>query len=284
MDPGWEIFADMVQQTVAAIRERDVDLPLVMGGLSPIDPDFLRQMEGQGGLDGIDVLAVHGFPLDWTLWPMEEWPERIGALREEFDRPVWVTETGVSSFASERIAARGLRRTREVLRGEKVYWYSLLDLDGEFDATTRHKEAEGSGYFRHFHYGLLRADGTPKAALDEFDADLGICQWFQYRDEASLELAVRWLERLDVREVRTGLSWAESHIEGAWYWFDTLMSALEPFDVCLTLCFTPPSRGMRADHTSPPRDTSEFAGFAAEVADRYVLPHVLPHRPALEQK
>lgn len=282
LDPGWSIYSEMVRQSSAAIRAVRPDLPLVLGGISPIDPGFLRQLAAQGALDAVDVLAVHGFPFDWNLWPIEEWPERIERIREEFGRPVWITETGVSSFGGEELALWGLKRSREILRDQRVYWYTLLDLDPAREATTRHKSAEGSSYWRHFHFGLLRHDGTPKRSLSGFSPEFGLCQWFHYRDERTLELAVRWMERLGVRQVRTGLSWAESHIPGATDWFDTLMSALEPFDVCVTLCFTPPSRGLRPDHTSPPVDVSEFACFAASIAERYAAP-VVPHLPAGEQ-
>jgi beta-xylosidase len=272
LDPGWSIFAEMVKQSSSEIRRFRPDLPLVLGGVSPIDAQFLRRLADQGVLDHVDVLAVHGFPLDWNLWPIDEWPRRVRQLRREFRKPVWITETGVSSFASEEVAAWGLQRSRQVLDGEKVFWYTLLDLAPEREATTRHKEAEGSSYFRHFHFGLLRADGTPKPGLHRFPPEFGICQWFHYQDERTLELAVRWLERLGIREVRTGLSWAESHLPGADRWFDTLMSALEPFNVCATLCFTPPSRGIRPDHTSPPAEVSEFAYFAGRMAERYAGP------------
>lgn len=110
--------------------------------------------------------------------------------------------------------------------------------------------------------------------MDDFDPAFGICQWFHFQDERTLETAVRWFERLGVRQVRTGLSWGESHLDGAEAWFDTLMSALEPFEVCATLCFTPPSVGVRPDHTSPPRDVSQFGTFAAEMARRYAPRHV----------
>lgn len=275
VDPGWTIYSEMVRQGSAAIRETGCDLPIVLGGLSPIDAGFLRKVRDQGGLAAVDAVALHGFPLDWNLWPIEDWPRHVEAIREEFGKPVWITETGVSSYASEEVAAWGLKRSRELLAGERVYWYTLLDLAPEREATTRHKHAEGSSYFRHFHFGLLRHDGTPKKAVHDFTADLGLCQWFHYGDERTLELAVSWFERLGVRHVRTGLSWADSHVPGAERWFDTVMSALEPFDVCATLCFTPPSRGLRADHTSPPLDVSEFADFAATMARRFAAPHVL---------
>jgi beta-xylosidase len=269
LDPDWSIFARLVHYAGHAIREVRPGLPIVLGGISPIDSGFLDQLQRQGALDVVNVIAVHGFPYDWNLWPPEEWPERLDHLRTQFRKPVWVTETGVSSFASEEVAAWGLRRCQEILAGEKVYWYTLIDLGPEREATTRHKQAEGTSYWRHFHFGLLRHDGTPKKSIDEFSPDFGICQWFHYEDERTLELAVRWFERLGIRHVRTGLSWAESHQPGAEAWFDTLMSALEPYDVCVTLCFTPPSRGLRPCHTSPPIDPGEFAFFARNVAERY---------------
>ena len=269
LDPGWRIYAEMVRAAAAALRRVRPDLPVLLGGISPIDPRFLRQLQGQGVLDSVDVLAVHGFPLDWNLWPLEEWPQHLRALADEFGKPVWVTETGVSSFASEAVAAWGLRRSLCILRGQKVFWYTLLDLAPGHEATTRHKQAEGSAYFRHFHFGLLRSDGTPKKALADFSPEFGICQWFQFGDERSLACAVAWLERLGVRQVRTGLSWWESCLPGADAWFDQLMSALAPFDVCTTLCFTPPHLGLRPHHTSPPRQPAEFAAFAERMARRY---------------
>jgi hypothetical protein len=244
-------------------------MPVVLGGMSPIDPRFVRRMRETGALDHVDVLAVHGFPHDWNLWPMHHWPEKLEMLRAEFGKPVWITETGVGSYVSQEIAAWGLRESLRILRGERVYWYTLFDLAPEREATTRHKAAEGSSYWRHFHFGLLKHDGTPKRSMDEFDPEFGLCQWFQFQDERTLERSVEWLHRLGVRHVRTGLSWAESHIPGADRWFDTLMSALEPFDLCVTLCFTPPSRGVRPDHTSPPVDVAEFADFARRMVERY---------------
>jgi hypothetical protein len=284
LDPDWAVFADMVELAGGAIREARPDAPIVLGGLSPIDHGFLHRLRQHGALDAVDVIAVHGFPYDWNLWPAEEWPARLDHLRREFGKPVWVTETGVSSFASEGLAAWGLRRSRQLLGGERVYWYSLIDLAPDREATTRHRQAEGSSYWRHFHFGLLRHDGTPKKSLDSFSSDFGICQWFQFQDEPTLELAVRWFERLGVQHVRTGLSWAESHQPGADRWFDTVISALAPFDVCVTLCFTPPSRGIRACHTSPPIDAGEFAYFAGRVARRYAAPVPRPLPFDTEQK
>ena len=47
------------------------------------------------------------------------------------------------------------------------------------------------------------------------------------------------------------------------------MKAIEEFDVTLTYCFTPGSRGVRDHYTSPPQRIEEFADFCAEMTKRY---------------
>jgi beta-xylosidase len=184
-----------------------------------------------------------------------------------------VSEVGVSTFGAEEVQEFGLARTAELLAGqvERVHWYSLYDLPKAWPATTRHREAEGSSYYRHFYMGLLREDGTPKRALKrfhEFTPAFGICQWFHFEDHR-LQEAVCWLRKLGVQHLRTGLSWADSLRPGAQEWFDRQMAALEGFHVTLTFCFTPESHGIRPHHTSPPRDVRPFAEFCASQVRRY---------------
>jgi beta-xylosidase len=167
----------------------------------------------------------------------------------------------------------GLRRTAELLVGavERIHWYSLYDLPRAWPATTRHREAEGSSYYRHFYMGLVREDGVPKQAMSEFatlGGSLGICQWFHFEDHR-LDDAVRWLKQLGVRQVRTGLSWADSLRPNADAWFDRMISALDDFELTVTFCFTPESHGLRPHHTSPPRDIDAFAEFCARMTRRY---------------
>jgi beta-xylosidase len=241
--------------------------------MSPIDPPFLVRMGDFGALDNIDRVAVHGFPLDWNHWPIHEWPDRIAEIEAVTHLPIWVSEVGVSSFGAEEVQAWGLKRSSELLLGlvERVHWYSLYDLPRAWEATTRHREAEGSSYYRHFYMGILREDGTPKPAFDVFrdlTPGLGVCQWFHFEDYR-LDEAVRWLKRLGVTHLRTGLSWADSLRPGADAWFDRLMSALDEFAVTVTFCFTPEDRGLRPHHTSPPVDVYEFADFCVEMLRRY---------------
>jgi beta-xylosidase len=272
VDTEWKAFGEMVTLAARAVRSVSA-VPRILGGISPIDPLFLRRMEDQGVLREVDVVAVHGFPLDWNHWQLHEWPDRLAEVRAVTDLPVWVTEVGVSTFGAEEVQEFGLRRSAELLLGQspRVHWYSLFDLPRAWPATTRHREAEGSSYYRHFYMGLLREDGTPKLALRHFadyTPDLGICQWFHFEDHR-LDDAVAWLKKLGVKRLRTGLSWADSFRPGAEAWFDRQMRALEPFDVTLTYCFTPEHRGVKPHHTSPPRDPAEFADFCARMTRRY---------------
>ncbi|XXY53379.1 glycosyl hydrolase [Sorangium sp. So ce269] len=274
IDPEWMTFGSMVTLACDAIRSERPGLPRVLGGISPIDPAFIANMGRQGVLDHVDVVAVHGFPLDWNHWQIHEWPSKLDEIRAVTDKPIWITEIGVSTFGAEEVQEFGLKRSAELLRGkvDRVHWYSLYDLPRAWPATTRHREAEGSSYYRHFYMGLLREDGTPKRALrlfPECTPDFGLCQWFHFEDHR-LDDAVEWLKKLGVRHLRTGLSWADSFRPGAEAWFDRQMKVLEPFDVTLTYCFTPEHAGVRPHHTSPPQRIEEFAEFCARMTRRYV--------------
>jgi beta-xylosidase len=270
LDPDWKLFAGMVIAAAKAIRRENPELPLVLGGISPIDPHFIQLLGSHGVLDAVDVVAVHGFPLDWNHWQIQDWPKKIDEIRAVTNKPVWVSEAGVSSFGAEEVQVFGLQRTAELLLPvvERVHWYSLLDLPATWTATTRHKEAEGSAYYRHYYMGLLREDGSPKLAVDAFPQGMGICQWFHYEDHR-LELAADWLKRLGVNYLRTGISWADWFRPNAEAWFDRQMQVLEPFTTTLTLCFTPEHMGVAPHYTSPPRRAEDFAEFAVWSVRKY---------------
>jgi beta-xylosidase len=273
LDPEWDLFSNMTRLAGQAIAAENSGLTRVLGGMSPIDAAFIERLARRGVLDEVDVVAVHGFPLDWNLWSIDQWPAKLKEIQAVTDKPVWVTEAGVSSFGSEEVQAWGVKKTAELLigRADRIHWYSLYDLPRTWEATTRHKEAEGSSYYRHFHMGLLREDGSPKPAVDaygDYASRMGLCQWFHFEDHR-LDDAVAWMRRLGVRHLRTGLSWADSFRPGALDWFDRQMAALEDFEVTVTFCFTPEHRGLEPHHTSPPQVAEEFADFCAGMVRRY---------------
>jgi beta-xylosidase len=273
VDPDWRLFSSMVKLASEGVRAENPQLQQVLGGISPIDPDFIKNMSAKGVLDCVDVVALHGFPLDWNHWTIDEWPDKLREIRDVTSLPIWVSEVGASTFGAEEIQEFGLRRSAELLIGRvpRIHWYSLYDLPQAWPATTRHREAEGSAYYRHFHMGLLDEHGTPKRALWQF-ADyapaMGICQWFHFEDHR-LDDAVQWLQRLGVKYLRTGLSWSDTERANYEEWFDRMMKALEGFDVTLTFCFTPESKGIKPHHTSAPRRIEEYADFCTRMVRRY---------------
>jgi beta-xylosidase len=281
IDPEWKMFADMVLAGAQAIRRVNPSVKLVLGGISPIDPHFINLLDSHGVIDAIDVISVHGFPLDWNHWNINEWPAKIDEIRTQAKgKPVWVSEAGASSFGADEVQAFGLQRTAELLLPivERVHWYSLFDLPKTWTATTRHREAEGSAYYRHYYMGLIREDGTPKPAADGFPDGMGICQWFHFEDHR-LDSGVEWLRKLGVKYLRTGISWADWFRPNSETWFDRQMSALGEFDTTMTLCFTPEHLGVAPHYTSPPKNPADFAEFAAWAVERYAPPAKRPTSP-----
>jgi beta-xylosidase len=273
LDADWSIFSKMVNLASDAVKAERPGVRRVLGGLSPIDPGFLQCLQKQCVLNHVDTLAVHGFPLDWNHWSIHEWPAKLQEIQSMTELPVWISEIGVSTFGAEEVQDFGLRRSAELLIGKspRIHWYSLFDLPRTWPAATRHREAEGSSYYRHFYMGLLREDGTPKMAarqFREYAPELGICQWFHFEDPR-LESGVRWLKDLGVKYLRTGISWADSFRPNATDWFDRQMKMLEPFRVTLTFCFTPEHCGMLPNHTSPPKEVELYAEFCSRMIRRY---------------
>src|SRR4051812_21737080 len=116
-DPEWRIFASMVKVAADAVAAENAALPRVLGGISPIDPAFIGRMTRFGVLDHLNVVAVHGFPLDWNHWQINEWPRKIAEIEAATDLPVWVSEVGVSTFGAEEVQVFGLERTAGLLGG-----------------------------------------------------------------------------------------------------------------------------------------------------------------------
>src|SRR5690349_5414063 len=115
VDQEWQIFSEMTILAARAIATESPGLPRVLGGISPIDPHFIRRMENQGVLAEMDAVAVHGFPLDWNLWQIDEWPAQLASIRETTSLPVWVSEVGVSTFGADEVQVFGLERTAQLL-------------------------------------------------------------------------------------------------------------------------------------------------------------------------
>lgn len=110
----------------------------------------------------------------------------------------------------------------------------------------------------------------PANARDRF----GVCQWFHYEDFELLEATVEALEDLQVRHLRTGVSWADWHREEGPSWYDWQMAALGQTDleILLSIWHTPPSITLdpsRGLASIPPRRSADFADFTEMIIQRH---------------
>lgn len=159
LDPGWAIFAEMVG--AAAYWAHKLGKKTVLGGLSPIDPDWLTLMCDYGVIAHIDAVGAHGFPgaLE-SGW--QGWAPQVARMREAIGRhgsnaEVWITETGFSTWQHDQ---RGqLRAFVQAIEApvERVYWYSAYDLDPNRPTVDGFHVDD-----REYHFGLKYADGRPK--------------------------------------------------------------------------------------------------------------------------
>jgi CDP-paratose 2-epimerase len=98
---------------------------------------------------------------------------------------------------------------------------------------------------------------------------LGICQWFHYEAYSDVERAVALMRELGVRQLRTGISWADFHRDGGREFYDWQMEMLREFDVLLSIWHTPPSLSENGKCSGPPRRLEDYGEFVAYVIELY---------------
>ena len=170
-DPDWRLFGDMVREAGQVARLRGK--PAILGGMIPVDPRWLELMGSYGVLDAVDAVAIHGFPDMW--WPnhpnwdwyshWKGWEEKVRCIAEPSGLPVWVTETGLATWLMDEAATGRYELQSRRLEGaaqapaERIYWYSLVDLDPEREAIEGFHVDENE-----YHLGLCTYEGEPKPA------------------------------------------------------------------------------------------------------------------------
>lgn len=173
-DPRWEKFGRMIG--MAARTAAMCGTPTVLGGMIPVDPHWLNNLRTAGALQDIDVIAIHAFPGMWwwgdICWEWQRdwdgWDHKLNMIRAHAEgRPVWVTETGLATWDLER-GERALereqgRRLQEAAAApaERIYWYSLIDLDPQREAIEGFHVDENE-----YHLGLTTWVGERKPAFE----------------------------------------------------------------------------------------------------------------------
>ena len=159
LDPEWHVFGEMIGGAAYWAHQRGKRT--VLGGMSPVDPNWLELMGARGVLEHIDVVGIHGFPGTWeAAW--EGWGPAVGSVKEALrrsgsDAKIWITEAGYSTW---RLDEHGqLRAFVDAVDApvERTYWYGAEDLAEDRPALLRFHEDE-----REYHFGLWRPNGQPK--------------------------------------------------------------------------------------------------------------------------
>lgn len=110
---------------------------------------------------------------------------------------------------------------------------------------------------------MTHRDGTsPSRPAPTQGAELGLLEWFVVNEHERVERVLADMNRLGVAHLRTGVSWADWHTDEGQAWYRWLLPRLAR-DVQVLPCvlYTPPSMGLIAATSSPPRETKPYADF-----------------------
>ncbi|CAN5149646.1 hypothetical protein BH24PSE2_BH24PSE2_07020 [soil metagenome] len=168
IDVGWKLFRRMIG-LAAHWAKHQHGKRVVLGGMSPIDVQWLSAMGYDSALDCIDIVSVHGFPGTWDApdrpgYPWKGWHIHLSEIRKTLSRigsnaELWITEVGASSRRGEDLQIRVLA---DLLAAPipRAYWYSVDDFAGD----TIQEREEGWVSPDDYHMGLyerVQAAGQP---------------------------------------------------------------------------------------------------------------------------
>ena len=159
LDYSWEKFSTMIN--MAAYWAKKKGKKTLLGGISPIDPNWIHMMAERGVLEHIDAIGIHGFPhvfdQQWKGWEINIQSVKEVLARFQLEKEIWISEVGFSTWQNDEV--KQYEEFKKVLNTEatRIYWYSLKDLDP--------KNSTVGGFHldeREYHFGLKKVDGTKK--------------------------------------------------------------------------------------------------------------------------
>lgn len=159
MDYSWNKFSKMIGMAAYWAQKRGKKT--VLGGMSPIDPNWLRLMAEKNTLQHIDAIGIHGFPQTFDLhW--KGWEENIRAIRSvlkefQLEKEIWITEAGFSTWQFDEVKQFEEFKKAVHTSADRVYWYSLHDLDSKLPTVAGFHTDE-----REYFFGLKTANNQKK--------------------------------------------------------------------------------------------------------------------------
>ncbi|MFZ0490689.1 MAG: GDP-mannose 4,6-dehydratase [Salegentibacter sp.] len=159
LDYSWNKFSRMIGMAAYWAKQRGKKT--LLGGMSPIDPNWLQLMAELGALEDIDAIGIHGFPhvfdQQWDGW--NENISHVKKVLKRFDmkKELWISEAGFSTWQNDEV--KQYEEFKKVLSADadRIYWYSLRDLNPK-NPTVGGFHLDEREYF----FGLRKVDGTKK--------------------------------------------------------------------------------------------------------------------------
>lgn len=159
LDPYWYRFSEMIGAAAYWAKQRGKKT--ILGGMAPIDPNWLDLMGQRGVIQYLDAIGIHGFPVTFEFY-WEGWKSLVSRTRAVLEKyhpsaEIWITETGYSTWRHDE--RRQLTAFVDALDAsvDRIYWYAAYDLDPKLPTVDGFHSDE-----REYHFGLRRADGSQK--------------------------------------------------------------------------------------------------------------------------
>jgi CDP-paratose 2-epimerase len=159
LDPLWDKFAATIGGAAYWAHQRGKRT--VLGGMSPVDPNWLHTMQRHGVLEHMDVIGLHGFPGSYDS-EQHSWAEHLERIRAQLDHygvdaAIWITETGYPTWRHDEFRQLVVFAELLDLPVERIYWLGLNDL-----APERPSLAGLNVDPRDYHFGIKTASGREK--------------------------------------------------------------------------------------------------------------------------
>jgi len=159
LDPQWLTFCETIGGAAYWAKHRGKKV--LLGGMSPVDPNWLELLFERGVMQHVDAVGIHGFPGTWEVtW--DGWDAEIAKVQAVLDRhgsraKVWITEAGYSTWKHNEVGQ--LQTLLDVMdaNAERAYWYAIEDLAPERSAIVGFHTDE-----REYHFGIVRHDRKEK--------------------------------------------------------------------------------------------------------------------------
>lgn len=190
LDSNWEIFSEMI--ICAAYWCKQLGKKVALGGMSPIDCNWLDFMAQKKVLENIDAVGIHGFPgtFDPHFRPWDDQIEEVRKVLEDhqLQLEIWVTEAGYSTWQHDE-----KQQLQEFLKvtgcsADRVYWYSLYDLSPSLPTVDGFHMDD-----REYFFGIKTHLGKPKLLfrmLENLDfPTLSQMDWWNTKESSKIKKA-----------------------------------------------------------------------------------------------